>query len=360
MCTDVIQRVHYSGRPLDGPWSGWEEFRSVIFADDAIFVEAEIANISNETVAAWETSCRCLFGPDSINAEKVRSEGRWAATGLILGFDIDTEKSTIAVPPPKVEGARVYSPGGDFAVGSQHVTLIALQTIRGYMQHWLTSLVFRAICIQPVDLLLNYASEDSVNVSCANFQIWSGYWDMLSLIQLVTRGEIARPTLFQNSIERTVALHHRFPGPRVREEKRWLTTDAAPNVIGVVDWENRTFLRADAEHLMKFYVDKDGLTAGIAGKELMGLVLGSVAGFPAHPGAILFIGVDNLNAVYWVIKGKSRGKFARKLLSNFLLRCAYLGIGVIIFYLRTNHNVTADEITRVGEKNPEDWAFSED
>ena len=92
MCTDVIQRVHYSGRPLDGSWSGWGEFWSVIFADDAIFAEAEIANISNETVAAWETSCRCLFGPDSINAEKVRSEGQWAATGLIIGFDIDTEK----------------------------------------------------------------------------------------------------------------------------------------------------------------------------------------------------------------------------------------------------------------------------
>ena len=40
MCTDAVQRFHYSGRPLDGSRSGWEEFRSVIFADDAIFLEA--------------------------------------------------------------------------------------------------------------------------------------------------------------------------------------------------------------------------------------------------------------------------------------------------------------------------------
>ena len=242
-------------------------------------------------------------------------------------------------------------------VGSQHVTLKALQSLRGYMQHWLTSSVFWASCIQPVDLLLNYASGDSVNVSCANFQIWSGYWDMLSLIQLVARDEVAWPTLFQNSIERTVASHHRFSGPRVQEEMSWLTTDATLNVIGVVDWKNRTFLRADADQLMKFYVDKDGLTAGIADMELMGLVLGGVDGFAAHPGAILFIGVDNLNAVYWVIKGKPRGEFARKLLSNFLLRCVYNGVEVIIFYLRTNHNVTADEITRVEENSVEDWGI---
>ena len=98
MCTDVIQRVHYSGRPSDGSWSGWGEFWSVIFVDDAIFSEAETQNVSNETVAAWETSCRSLFGPDSINDDKVRLEGQWGTSGLILGFDIDTVKGTIAAP----------------------------------------------------------------------------------------------------------------------------------------------------------------------------------------------------------------------------------------------------------------------
>ena len=62
---------------------------------------------------------------------------------------------------------------------------------------------------------------------------------------------------------------------------------------------------------MKDYVEAEGLQAGIADAELMGLVLGSVAGFPAHPGAVLFIGVDNLNAVDGAIRGKSRGKFER-------------------------------------------------
>ena len=99
----------------------------------------------------------------------------------------------------------------------------------------------------------------------------------------------------------------------------WITTDATPSIIGVVGWRERTYIRLDAEETMKEYAEADGLQAGIADKELMGLVLGSVAGFAAHPGDVLFIGVDNLNAVDWVIRGKSRGEFARGLLSTFLL-----------------------------------------
>ena len=58
MCTSAIQKVHRSGSAQDGSWSGWGAFWSEIFADEAIFVGADIGNILNETVTAWETACR--------------------------------------------------------------------------------------------------------------------------------------------------------------------------------------------------------------------------------------------------------------------------------------------------------------
>ena len=79
---------------------------------------------------------------DSINRYKVELEGAWGAAWLILGFDIDSVEETIAVPPPKVEGARTYLLSKEFAVGSQHVTLKALRTLRGYMQSWLAAVMF--------------------------------------------------------------------------------------------------------------------------------------------------------------------------------------------------------------------------
>ena len=118
MCTEAIQKVHHIGQAQDGSWSGWEAFWSEIFAGDAIFAEADIGSISDETVNEWEMECRGLFGMDSINRDKVELEGDWGDTGLILGFDIDTVAETIAAPRPKVEGARTYLLSNEFVVGS--------------------------------------------------------------------------------------------------------------------------------------------------------------------------------------------------------------------------------------------------
>ena len=87
----------------------------------------------------------------------------------------------------------------------------------------------------------------------------------------------------------------------------------------------------------------------------MGLVIGSVVGCAARPGTVLFFGADNLDAVALVVRGKSRGKFPRRLLSTFLRWCVQQGIEVVVFYLRTNHNIAADEITRLEEAGLSAW-----
>ena len=56
-------------------------------------------------------------------------------------------------------------------------------------------------------------------------------------------------------------------------------------------------------------------------------------GFSPHPDTALFTGVDNLNSVYWIVKGDARIEFARKLLIAFLFWFVEQGIGVFIFYL---------------------------
>ena len=151
------------------------------------------------------------------------------------------------------------------------------------MQHWLVASMFWASCVQPVDLMLTYGSEDCLAVNCPNYQVRSGYCDMLSLLQRLAKDEEAWGTLFRNTLHRTIAIRRRFLGPRIQEKVSWATTDATPRIIGVFDWRERTYIRVDAEETMKEYGEADGLQAGIADKELMGLVLGSVAGFSAHP-----------------------------------------------------------------------------
>ena len=68
-------------------------------------------------------------------------------------------------------------------------------------------------------------------------------------------------------------------------------------MIGSVDFRDKTYIRVDTAEIMKDYADADGRQAGIDDEELMGLAIWSVAGFPAHPDTVLYIGVDNPNAV---------------------------------------------------------------
>ena len=355
MGTDAIQRAHRRYRARDGSWSGWEARYAEIFVGDAIFVEAAMGNILPATVNCWKHSFRGLFGHDIINEENVMLEGSWNTKGFALGFEIDTEAGAISVPPTKVEGARNYIMSGEFVVGSQHVSLKAMQTLRGYMQHWLAASMVWASCIQPLDLLLTYGSEGCQTPNCSNYQIWAGFSDMLSLLRTLARGEAVWPTLFVNSLPTTLALRRRFSGPRVIEEVSWVTTDAAPELIGSVDWRSRTYIRVNADETTKDYVEQDGPQSGITDKHLMRMAIGGVDGFGAHPGAVLFIGVDNLNAVDWVIEGMARGKFARKLLITFFFWCVQQGIEVVVFYLRTNRNITAGEITRLEERCLAAW-----
>ena len=90
------------------------------------------------------------------------------------------------------------------------------------------------------------------------------------------------------------------------------------------DWssalDGRAYLRIGAESAMIGFVESDGLQEGIADKELTVLVLWSVARFPACPETGIFVGLGDVGAVRWVVKGETRRKFARKILSNFLLR----------------------------------------
>ena len=132
-------------------------------------------------------------------------------------------------------------------------------------------------------------ADDQFFINCPN-HIWTGYWDTLSLLHSLGRGMGGWPAMFRNHAHRARALRWRFPRRRVAVEVRWIATDETPDVIGAVDWENRIYSRLLADDITKTFAGDDGRLPGIADKELMGFVVGGVAGFAAHPGNMMAIG----------------------------------------------------------------------
>ena len=140
----------------------------------------------------------------------------------------------IEVPSTTVEGTRVFIPIVEFVVGIQLVRLKSIQVSRGCMQHWIVATMFWAIFVQPADLLMTFCTEGQTLIRCSNHHIWSGYCDMQSLLQALANDREVRPTLFQNSTDRALALRRRFTGPRIAEEVCWISTDATPDAVGVL------------------------------------------------------------------------------------------------------------------------------
>ena len=298
---------------------------------------------------------KSLFGQDSLNKANPKLEGAWGTKSLVLGGEVDSDKEIISAPAPKIEGSRVAIVSGEFGVGGHRVRSKSPQVLRVYMQRWLVASMFWGSCVQPEGRLMTYCAEDQMLIIRPNRHICSGYWAMLRLLQSLAQDQEVWHTTFRNFMAPTLALRRRFPGPRISEELFWVTTDSAPEVFGVADWESRHFWKLPDGESAKSPMGEDGRLPGVFDKALMGLVVGIVAGFADRPEAVLLVGVDNPNAFCWAVRGETRSKFARHLLIAFLFRCVRNNVDVVEFYLRTNHSVNADEITRAPEEMPHWW-----
>ena len=79
-----------------------------------------------------------------------------------------------------------------------------------------------------------------------------------------------------------------------------------------------------------------------------------MGGFPARPETVLLIGVDNANAVCWIVKGEPRGKSDRKMSGACFWRLKQ-NVEAAVFYLRTNRKVADGVIRRLPEDRLHGW-----
>ena len=117
-------------------------------------------------------------------------------------FVAATENETIGAPSPIVEGARTFIISDEIAVVGRRAKLEYLQPKRRYMKHWMAASHFWASCVRSVDLLMTYCSADHAIINCANYQIRSGYCDILSSLQMLARDMATRPALSRAKMAR--------------------------------------------------------------------------------------------------------------------------------------------------------------
>ena len=84
---------------------GHQDLPSLLFADDAIFIETRVGMRPEVCVSCRGSICRRLLGDDSPNEDKLMEEGDWKSTHILLGYEVGVNSLSIRLPGAKVCGS---------------------------------------------------------------------------------------------------------------------------------------------------------------------------------------------------------------------------------------------------------------
>ena len=76
----------------DGP----QNLNSLLYVEDAIFIEPRMGLRPNVTVACWGRLRKGLLGSDALGDEQVLEEGEWQEGHILLGFKVNVNSLEIS------------------------------------------------------------------------------------------------------------------------------------------------------------------------------------------------------------------------------------------------------------------------
>ena len=281
------------------------------------------------------------------------------------GLIYNTRSGTRSLPAAKLEKASYLLHLPEFDYGNTKIPLKLLQELRGNQQFWLTILPTLANLLQATNDLLG--EPDALGNAVAKGtkeqqrRTWRRFWEAIELQRLLVDNRSTWETRFTHpmvealSVEEMISLQ----GDKVV----WASGDATLERIGAIDWNGRVAFSADASSLksalQRFMqeaveagetregYEEDGSGFIISILELLTLVA-LVATRARHwEGKLVAYAGDNTNVISWLEKRGARHPVASYLLQVLSAVEAAHAIRVHGAYIRTYHNETADDLTRL-------------
>ena len=169
-------------------------------------------------------------------------------------------------------------------------------------------------------------------------------------------------TRFASQLEQALTTPELIALPEVQRKLVWVSADATPTRLGAIDWSGRVALACEAAPLLlplthprseleggssvaRFEPGDDLVQIGVA--ELLALLVLVAARKEEWSGSVVLYLGDNTNVQDWLLKrqaGNSQANFLLKVLGALE---GVHGLHVRGAYLRTYHNQTADDLTRL-------------
>ena len=364
----VAKLAHLSHCPQEEDWHDRVAFRSLVLMDDTVLIEPEIGVRPWMSARAAEECVRATLGPGTLNQEKDAVEGALEERKLIWGLLYDTARGTRSLPPAKLEKASYLLHLPEFDYGNTRIPLKLVQELRGNQQFWITVLPTIANFLQASNELLGPPDKEGFVVprGCPLRQkrTWVRFWEAIELQRLLVDNRGAWASRFTHPM--TEALDVAESMAYCTENIVWASGDATLDYVAAVDWDAKQAFAEpvrDFEGLIKEFMadacnesspgDDEPEDSGfiISITELLAVVALASLRATGWNGKLVLYGGDNQNVIRWLDKRQAKHPVANYLLQVLSAVEATHSFRVHGAYIRTYHNVTADDLTR-GDPKP--------
>ena len=359
--SDAITKLHQLSGPSDPTWNLPYAFRSSMFIDDGLFIEVMIGDRRRRSVEHWESVAKGLLSIDAINKEKEKEEGEWLEEQIFLGFSINTANMTITLPEEKRAGATILFDELFSEFGSRVIRLISLQRLRGNIEHFRSTNMIWSFFTGPIDSLMCYADETGVWINCGSKHAWYAFWNAMDVIRIIRMNDESWRSLFTGTLERLLPPEQRFACEQHPDDIVWISADATLERVAGICWEDKEFFTLDAESLVRPFKREESEKVIIGECELV-VILIAVLSWCRRDGKtrILIVCTDNLNVFAWLSNWKAKSSTANTILKALIDHLVESGVEIIPRYVRSDHNMAADFLSRCTGEEALEWEKQND
>ena len=333
----------------DGP----QNLNSLLYADDAIFIEPRMGLRPDVTVTCWEHLRNGILGFDALNDEKLREEGEWQESHILLGFQVNVNSLEIPLPSPKVSYAKEVVNLSVFSPGDRIIPVKRAQELRGLVTHWGHASRFWKYWSGPLNALLQYADSTDTWIRCYNAQIMISFWNLVKLIRSLSRDTDVWPKLFKGSLLDAISMDQRLCSNNPPVSVTWITGAAVLNQFAVINWSRREYVIEETGA----YIDEvsPGYRRTIIGDAEQLAASWAIVVWGGSE-QIMLLGTDNQNVLAWTSNGYAKQGAALVLNQETPKWIAKKNIAVEGFYLRSGRNFSADWMSRSDVQTVVEWA----
>ena len=193
--------------------------------------------------------------------------------------------------------------------------------------------------------MLGYADSMGLWVRRNDPDKWHAFWNDVAFMREIVEDSDNWEVLFAGVFSEIVGIARELTLPDLKREVSWFSADATPDSIGGINWQKRQFFAPDPSEYILPLCPPNRSQGHISEVEFVVEVLRTVLRSENSRSLVVCGLTDNMCSDSWIIAGKAKSGVALNLARTFYKWLLRQNFRLFSFYVRSEHNVSADFFT---------------